>query len=171
MARPARPWFRLYVEALHDRKLRRLTPSQRWLWVAVLGAARMSCRPGVLLVSERQPMDEHDLADIAAMPVRDVARALPLFAKAGLIERDGTGDAWRVVKWDDRQYESDNVTERTRKLRSKRSVGTPLERSNGDGTMFEGTPPDTETDTETETDRSFHAQHPLHGVLRRMEET
>lgn len=153
--RPARPWFRFYVEALHDRKLRRLTPAQRWLWVAILGAARQSPTPGHLLVSEREPMDATDLADIAGMPVREVERALPLFDRAGLIAKEG--DTWYVPKWNGRQYESDNVTERTRKHRSKpdgeNDVGTfqpgSMERRNGDEISPVGTPPESETETDT----------------------
>lgn len=139
MARPARPWFRFYVEALSDRKLRRLTPAQRWLWVAVLGAARQSPIPGYLLVSEREPMDPHDLADIAAMPVKDVAAALPRFELAGMLHHDTNLDCWAVTAWHDRQYESDDVTKRTAKHRSK-------ERSN----PVPGNAPDTETETETD---------------------
>ena len=146
MARPARPWFRMYTEALSDRKIRRLTPAHRWLWVAVLGAARMSPVPGVLLVGERDPMTAEDLADIAALPLRDVVNGLEVFVEAGMIELDDDR-AWCVVKWDDRQFETDNVTERTRKHRSKeqrRNVPTNAE------TAAEGTPPETETEADTE---------------------
>lgn len=118
MPRPQRPWFRFYVEAVHDRKLRRLPAAQRWVWVVVLAAARESHRPGVLLVAEGQPLDEHDLADKAAVPVRDVCRALDAFTAAGMLDRDDAG-AYRVCKWGERQFETDNVTERTRRHRSR----------------------------------------------------
>lgn len=144
MPRPARPWFRFYVEALGDRKIRRFTPAQRWLWVAILGCARSSPVPGTLLVSGESAVDDHDLADIAGMPARDVARAMPLFESAGMIQRTATG-AWVVVKWNERQYESDDITERTRKHRSK-------ERDRNVPTTFPGTPPETETDKESPTD-------------------
>ena len=157
MPRPRRPWFRFYVEALHDPKLRRMTPARRWAWVAVLAAARSSCRPGVLLVSERQPMDDHDIADLAAMPVREVRKALEAMEAAGMIHR-GEGGAWHVSRWADRQFESDDITERTRKHRSNtedRNVPT----------LFPGTFPGTgnprasardalATESETETDTS-----------------
>lgn len=148
MPRTARPWFRFYVEALHDRKIRRLTPAQRWLWVAVLGCARKSPVPGVLLVAEGQPIEAEDLADVAALPKREVARALPLFEQAGMIGRDEPAGAWRVLNWDERQFETDNTTARTRKHRSQ-------ERSNGVGrnvpTASVGTPPETETETDPPT--------------------
>lgn len=141
MPRPVRPWFRFYTEAVHDPKLRRMTPTQRWVWVAVLAAARQSHTPGVLLVSETQPMDAHDLADFAAVPVREVRKAIEGMEAAGMLAVDDAG-AWRVTKWNDRQFETDNTTERTRKHRSN------SHRRNVPNTSV-GTPPETETETET----------------------
>lgn len=142
--RASRPWFRFYVEALADRKLRRLTPAQRWVWVGVLAAARQSPYPGVLLVSEGLIMGEEDLADICAVSAREVTVALRSFEEAGMIERDFAG-AWVVTNWKERQFESDDTTARTSKHRSK-------ERRGNVPTSFLGTPPETETDTETEND-------------------
>lgn len=150
MARPQRPWFRFYVEALSDRKLRRLTPAQRWLWVAILGAARQSPLPGWLIISEREAMDAVDLADVAGMAVRDVQKALPLFDRAGLIEWDHDLGAWWVPKFNARQFESDDVTKRTRKHRSGNVPTEAKERSNNVPGTAVGTPPETETETETE---------------------
>lgn len=141
MPRPARPWFRLYVETLHDPKLRRLPPAQRWVWVAVLGAARQSCHPGILLVSEREPMDEHDLADLAATPVKEVRKALEAMEASGMVVRDPAG-IWSVPKWNERQFETDNTTERTRKHRSN-------EQRRNVPTSSVGTPPESETETDT----------------------
>lgn len=135
MPRPARPWFRFYVEALSDRKLRRLTPAQRWLWVAILGAARMSPKPGALVVAD-EPLSDDEVADIAGMTVKEVRKAMPLYERAGMLHRED--DTWRVTNWDSRQFESDDTTERTRKHRSK-------ERSNG----VPGNAPETEAETDT----------------------
>ena len=52
----ARPWFRLYVEAFQDVKLRGLSPAHRWLWMAILGIARQSCVSGSLLVAYGLPV-------------------------------------------------------------------------------------------------------------------
>lgn len=151
MARPLRPWFRFYVEAISDPKLRRLPPAERWLWTAVLGAARRSPIPGALMVTERDPMTCSDLADWAAMSERDVRRAIPKFVAADMLDvSDVLGGAWVVRNWQARQFESDDVTERTRKHRAKttdRNVPTSFpERSrNGKGTIL-GTPPESETE-------------------------
>lgn len=143
MPRPSRPWFRFYVEAVSDRKMRRLTPAQRWLWVSVLAAARQSCIPGFLMVSEKVAYSWHDLADFAGMRLRDVERGTALFSEMGMIEFDRDLGAWRVPKWNDRQFESDLVTERTRKHRSN-------EHGRNVPTLPVGTPPETEAETDRE---------------------
>lgn len=129
MPRPSRPWFRMYVEALADQKLRRLPPVQRWLWVGILAAARQSPKPGWLMSSEAHPHDVNTLADLANVPVKEVGPALRYFHQAGMIEA-GPDNVWIVTHWDERQYESDTSTERTRRHRSKPPDETPMERSN-----------------------------------------
>jgi hypothetical protein len=146
MARPARPWFRFYVEAMRDPKMRRLTPAQRWLWVAALAAARESVVAGLLLVAEGVPMECADLADYAGMKVRETDAGLLLFLKLGMIAVDGPTGAWHIVNWSDRQYESDDVTARTAKHRARERDGNVPTSSPG---TFEN-PTETETETETE---------------------
>lgn len=142
MAPPKKPWFRFYTEALGDRKLRRLAPETRWLFVACLGAARMSPKPGTLLVSEGERMLEEDIVDIACMTAGAVRRGLSSLLTAGLLDRDADGCLF-VPKWHERQFESDVSTDRTRKHRSmERSITVP------------GTHQNTETDTEAEKERS-----------------
>lgn len=147
MPRKKQPWFRFYVEAVHDRKLRRLKPEVRWLFVACLAAARQSPEPGWLLVGENDPMVWDDIVDYAHMPLKAVEVGMDALQDAGVIGFDTTREAWFVPNWDARQYESDNSTERTRKHRSKeqgRNVPTP----------FDGTTPETEADTDTESSSS-----------------
>ena len=135
MPRPKRPWFRVYVESMRDPKMRRLTPDQRWLWIAVLSAARESCIPGFLMVSDRLAFSWDDLADYAGMKVKAVERGTDTMRDLGMLEFDPNLGAWFVPKWNDRQYESDDVTLRTAKHRSNdarrnvptSSVGTPPE--------------------------------------------
>lgn len=140
MPRPIRPWFRFYVEAVHDRKLRRLRPEVRWLFVACLAAARQSPRPGVLLVGANDPMDAADLADYAALPVRTVAAGMAALERVGVVVRDDS--TWVVPSWQARQFESDDVTKRTAKHRSQQE-------GRNVPTSFQGTGPESESETES----------------------
>lgn len=124
MGRPKRPWFRFYCEALHDRKLRRLKPAHRWLWVAVLACARQSPVPGHLLINDREPVTVDDLADDAAMKPAEVKAGMDQIIKLGMVDvDDGTG-AWRVTKWNERQYESDQSADRMQRHREGDSDGS-----------------------------------------------
>lgn len=152
MAPPKRPWFRLYTETIWDRKIRRLTPPQRWLWVAVLALARQSPLPGFLVLSTDplQVLSSHDIADAAALKEAEVTKGLERFVGLGLIVQNPELGAWEIARWNDRQYESDETTKRTAKHRQRNGDGTSKERSN-DGDV---TPPETETDTEAESEKA-----------------
>ena len=144
MPRPSRPWFRFYVEAVHDPKLRRMKPEIRWLWVAVLSAARESPIPGWLSLNETYlGYTAADLADYAAMREKDVEAGLEQFLRMGILMFDPNVSCWYVPKWDDRQFDSDKVTERTRKHRSN------VDRRNSP-TSTSGTPPESEAKSESE---------------------
>lgn len=143
MPRAARPWLRLYTETFSDRKILRLTPPQRWLWTAMLGAARESPTPGDLLVAEGVPMTHAELARYADVSVRMVPAALEMMASLGMVVIDG--DVIRLPNFTARQFESDDVTARTRAHRERskeqgRNVPTNVRRNT----------PETETETETE---------------------
>jgi hypothetical protein len=117
MPRKPQPWFRFYTEMFGDRKILRLTHAQRWLWAAILGAARESPEPGVLLVAEGEPMTEDELARYADVPKRIVGPTLRLMERLKMIERQD--DVVVVLNWPARQFESDNVTARTRAFRER----------------------------------------------------
>lgn len=141
MPREARPWFRFYCEAVWDRKLRRLDPDHRWLWVVVLSAARQSSEPGRLLLTASAPMVVDDLADAANMPAPRVDAGLRAMLDLGLLTVDG--ETWVVSKWSERQFESDSSTERSRRSRSDGDA-TSQRRSKGDAGTGSDTDPDTE---------------------------
>lgn len=147
MAPPKRPWFRFYVEAIYDRKLRRLPPAQRWLWVVILAIARQSPIPGVLLLSVDGvdgAVTDDDLADASGLKVSDVRKGLDAMASVGMLITDLDLGAWRVVAWNERQYESDKSTERASKHRAKHDDATTMQRPNA----VDATPPEAETDTD-----------------------
>lgn len=146
MAPPKRPWFRFYTEALTDPKVRRLTPEERWLWVAILGAARQSPRPGWLMLTATIPLDFDDLAALAGMTVGRVVKGTDKMQDLGMIGYDTEVKAWFVPSWDDRQFESDDVAARTKKHRRKNTEAAPMERSINGDSGADGTPPETETE-------------------------
>lgn len=152
MAPPKRPWFRLYTETIWDRKIRRLTPSQRWLWVVALALARQSPLPGILILSTDplEVLSSHDIADAAALKESEVKKGLEKFAGLGLIVRNPDLGAWEIARWNDRQYESDETTKRTAKHRQRNADTALMERSND----ADVTPPDTETESEADSERT-----------------
>ena len=154
MPRPSRPWFRWYVEAVYDRKLRRIPGEQRWVFVACCTVARQSPEPGVLLVGD-DPAGWDDLVDVAALPMRTVKAGMKSLTDAGIVARDEERGCWFLPAWAARQFESDNVTDRTRKHRSqpdRRNVPT----------SFPGTDQRTEAETDTELRESESELHPAH---------
>jgi hypothetical protein len=100
-------WFRLYVEAVDDPKLRRLSLAQRWLWICVLAAARASPEPGFLLVTPEDPLTPADLAHTSGMALRSVQSTLTLMDKLGLITYAHDVGTFYVTAWWERQFESD----------------------------------------------------------------
>lgn len=155
MARPVRPWFRVYVEMFPDRKIRRLRPAQRWVWVAIMGAARESPEPGKLFVAPGLPMSMDELADYAGVTRREAHAAVSAMAAMSMVTCDNGLIA--VTNWDSRQFESDDTTARTRAHR-ERSSPPPMERSKERSNPVHRNAPErtrafaTETETETETE-------------------
>lgn len=107
MPRKPMPWFRVYVEICHDRKIRRLKPEHRWLWVCVLAMARQSPVEGVLMISMSEPVEVFDLADMAGLTEKQTAAGLDHMHQLGLLEDDEATSALRVPAWTHRQFASD----------------------------------------------------------------
>jgi hypothetical protein len=148
MARKPMPWFRCYVEVLTDRKIRRLSPEHRWLWITVLGMARMSPVEGMLMVTEDIPAEVADIAEMAGVTSSSTVAGLKRMVTLGLLQREA--DRYIVPAWDARQYASDRSTERVRahRERSRNADGTFQNRSSN------GLSNHTESETESETESS-----------------
>lgn len=133
---------------IYDRKIRRLAPAQRWLWIAVLTFARNSPKPGYLLLSEGRfgnvSVTVEDLADAAAIPLEEVQKGVQMFIDQNMLHLEN--DVFVVTNWEKRQFESDTSTDRVRKFREKQrsTVETEMKRFSN----VSETPPDTDTETE-----------------------
>jgi len=119
----AYPWFRAYSEMLHDPKLLRMTPEQRWVWVGLLCLASDSDERGVLELAPGVPYDLDDLEAALHVDAQTVDCCLNIAAKLGMIQRDGS--KLIIANWDKRQYDNPSDTpkqtrERQRKHRSSR---------------------------------------------------
>jgi hypothetical protein len=127
-------WFRFYSEMMHDRKIRRMTPEQRWVWVAVLSLASQSPVRGRLLMGHGIQLNSADIADEAAVPERVVVEALEVLQAFCMIHLENSVIV--VTKWEKRQFASDNATTRTSKHRDntdRRSEDVPV---NNGGTVL-----------------------------------
>ncbi len=110
------PWFRLYDEVLHDRKITRVakvTEKRRALvlgvWVGLLALANDSPERGRLLLAGRVPLTVQDIAleiDVDAAILKEMMdemlRLDMLYVEAFV---------YAVSQWESRQFESDSSTE------------------------------------------------------------
>ena len=116
------PWFRIYSEMLNDRKIKRIckrTGQSKALivgvWTCLLALANDSSERGKLLIASNTPYSLEELADEIELPVELLGQIFDEFIVHGMI------DGCEICNWEARQFKSDNVTERVKKFRMKRS--------------------------------------------------
>jgi hypothetical protein len=149
------PWFRMYSEALNDRKFKRIcrTTGQSMtsvigFWTILLIMANDSPQRGTLLFSDDVIITDDDILAETGLQDATFHLLIQTFKNLGLISQDVAG-AYFISSWDKRQYQSDNVTERVRKHREKKKE---LEKQNETFLKRFRNAPETEADTETETE-------------------
>lgn len=116
------PWLRLYTKITRDPRLRRKPVSYRWTWIACLVIARKSPRPGYLIV-DNEPATDEDIADEAAIPVKDVKAAMKWLQQERGDEApfvDVAEGLRHVEGWDDKQFSSDTSKDRVKRYRQRR---------------------------------------------------
>lgn len=127
-------WFRFYSEVVDDPKVQKLPAKQFRLWVNLLCIAAQND-------GEIPSLD--DLSFRVRAPLPELKQAMDDLTERGLFHVEDNG-TYAPHNWNERQYKSDNVTERVRKHREQ------VKRSrNVSGNNIE-TPSDTDTDTDTE---------------------
>lgn len=144
------PWFRLYSEAVDDEKLRLLAFEDRWHFVAIL------CCKSKGILEDPSDLMRRKVAvklgiDLATL--EDVSRRL---AEVGLIDQA----TLQPLKWDERQFNSDNSTPRVRRYRQRlENTGNVTEtfHETVDETPcnVSVTAQDTDTDTDTEVNTTY----------------
>jgi hypothetical protein len=153
-------WFRHYAGMARDEKivraaLRAKQPIERtaWVWAAILESAAELDDGG------RFELDAAEVAYFLRADESDIASILAALEDGGRIAGD------RVVKWSDRQFQSDRSAERQRRHREKQKAERDVDREQSDGAgehngdddvtsaSRHGDAPETETETETEPDK------------------
>lgn len=117
-------WFRHYAGMMRDEKLvavaiRSKQPVERvvWVWGAVLESAAEIDDAG------RFEVDAAEVAYFLRSDEGDIRAVLDALATAGRLAGD------RVVKWGDRQYQSDKAAERQARYRERQRQGHQTPRS------------------------------------------
>jgi len=128
-------WLRLWIEWAHDPKIIAMPES-------------MQRRHIVLLCLRRQvdtsTLSDEEIASYMRIGMEDLQETKELFTRKNFID-----NGWNVLAWDDRQYDSDSSTLRTRKWRKRqrkkeRDKKETSQERHGDG-----------VDTDTETDKDY----------------
>ena len=145
-------WFRMYVEAVDDEKLRLLAFEDRWHFIALL------CCKGQGLLDGSDPLLRRKVAVKLGLDSRELEEVARRLAEVGLID----AQTLQPVAWDKRQFKSDDSKERVRSYRErvKRDCNVTVtpERSDSNAVV---TSQETETETEnTRRTRSRAAVRP-----------
>lgn len=142
--REKRPWFRLYSELLHDPKVQTLSETMFKAYINTLCIAGMNDPRGAI----PHLADYAFLLRVSEKQAEKIRNSLKI---SELLEENS--DGFFIHNWDERQFESDNVTIRTQRHREKKK------RLNNDSgnvpETFQGTPPESESDTDTDTDKEL----------------
>lgn len=162
MAKVNMPWFRLYSEILDDRKLKRITRTTRnpkalvlGTWVTLLALASQSDNRGRLEISAGMPYEFDDLIDETGLEPESLQAILEAMISQELVTYDREALTYEITNWDERQFESDSSTERTRKYRARKKQDQPSQETEGNvtGTSQERHRDALDTDTDTESDK------------------
>lgn len=132
-------WFRMYHSILHDTKVLKLSPENRWFFVGFLAISSSNSPRGTL-------PDLEEIALELRVNKSKASRIVDTLTKAGFIEQVPGTTQLRVHGWDSRQFPSDDVTSRVQKHRG--NVSSNVSRNVSE------TP--SETETETEKKKSTH---------------
>lgn len=144
-------WFRMYVDAVDDDKMRLLAFEDRWHFVA------LCCLKADGLLDKDSANLERRIAVKMGVQCRELEEIKRRLMEAELIDEN-----FHPLAWDRRQYQHDSSTERVRAHRArqrKRETEESAEQEKPDETVTQRdvtvSVTTTETDTDTETDKDL----------------
>lgn len=133
------PWFRMYSEAVDDPKLKLLAYEDRWHFVAIL-----CCKCQGVLDRDDDEMVRRMVAVKLGLDLRELDEVARRLSEVGLIDRE----TFQPIAWDERQFKSDNSTDRVRKYRERKQKQQRNEAKRY--TNVSETAQEADTDTESE---------------------
>lgn len=152
------PWFRVYSEVLDDRKIKRIRKDTGQgkaiilgLWISLLSLANESPERGKLLISPGIPYTLEDIASETDIETEILDRLITEFRKLEMINGDGVME---IKNWNNRQFKSDNSTERVKKSRMKNSNVDVTETKRYKSVIDTDTEEETDTETEQKQNRT-----------------
>lgn len=139
-------WFRFYNNAPSNTKLKLLAFEDRWHYVAVLCMKSQG-----LLDTTDDDLRERRIAAELGLTLRESEEV-----KRRLSEVDLVDESWHPVAWNERQFRSDNSSNRVRKYRENKKK----QECNDDETLQKRSRNVTETASDTDTDTEKHSAEP-----------
>lgn len=111
MTDPQLRWLRLWTDIVHDPKLMMLSPADRWYYVAILTVKRS----GMLDEGDQVTVTDRKLSLTLRLTSSELSELKERLIDVRLID-----ERWQPTGWENRQFESDSSTSRTRKWRRER---------------------------------------------------
>lgn len=105
-------WFRFYTDAIDNSKLKLIAFEDRWHFVALCCLKRKG-----LLDTTDDPNLERRIAISLGVQIAELDEI-----KRRLLEVNLINENYSPIGWDDRQFESDSSTKRTRKWRERKQL-------------------------------------------------
>ena len=133
---PDMKWFRCYNDIPNNPKIRLLAFEDRWHYIALL------CAKSNGLLDKHEPLRTRLLQVHLGLSGVDFDNL-----RIRLTEVDLIDERWIPVGWDERQFQSDNSTERVREYRNRMKQEVKRE---GNVSV---TPQETDTETDTDTEK------------------
>lgn len=160
------PWFRCYNELVDDPKVARLTPEERWAWVALLCIANASRERGRVSLGDGIPFEACDLAHRANISEAAATSFLEKAAKLKMIAIEQ--DAIVVINFDKRQYDNpSDMPDATKARKQKQRLAEALSRDarqiHDNVTSMSRhvtSSHDTDTDSDTDNTKESHTHAP-----------
>ncbi len=106
-------WFRAYDQMVDDPKMLKLSVELRWRKIELMCIANRQSTRGTL-------PDIEDIAIHMRISVQDAEGILETMIRMGHVDRNKETQVLSVHGWNERQFKSDNTTERSHKSKAKK---------------------------------------------------